>query len=73
MKTSHMRESNDVSPAGLFDGPSLWALLVQREMSSRRMVVGKIGTEEAFQVAVVEYDGVIEALTPNRADQPLDL
>ena len=27
MKTSQMGESNDASPAGLFDGPSLWALL----------------------------------------------
>ena len=52
MKTSQMRESNDASPAGSSDGPSLWTLLFQREMGSRRMIVGEVGTEEAFQVAV---------------------
>ncbi len=72
MKTSQMGESNDVSLAGSFDGPSLRALLFQGEMGSHRMV-GEIGTEEAFQVAVVEYDDVIEALTADGADQPLDV
>ena len=73
MKTSQMGESNDASPAGLFDGPSLWALLFQGEMSSRRMVVGEIRTEEAFKVAVADYNDVIEALTSNRADQSFDV
>ncbi len=42
----------------------------QGEMGSRRMVVGEIGSDEAFQVAVVEFDDVIEALTADGADQP---
>ena len=49
------------------------ALLFQGEMGSRRLVVGETRTEEAFQVAVVEYDDVIEALAPDRADQALDI
>ena len=64
-----MGKGEDVSLTGLLGGPSLWALLFLREMGSRRMVVGKIGTEQAFQVVVVEYDDGIEPLTADGADQ----
>lgn len=37
------------------------------------MVVSEVGVQKAFQVAVVEDDDVIEALTPNRADQSFDM
>lgn len=73
MKTANVREGDNFSLTGFFYGLSLWALLFQREMGSRRMLVGEIGPEETFQVAVVEYDDVIEALTPNRSDQSLAL
>ncbi len=73
MQTTQMGKGEDVSLTGLLDAPSLWALLFQGEMGSRRVVVGKIGTEEAFQVAVVQDDDVIETLAPDRADQALDI
>ena len=73
MKNANVREGDDDSLTGFRGGPPLWALLYQREMGSGRMLVGKIGTEETFQGVLVENDNVIEALTPNRADQSLDL
>ena len=38
-------------------------------MGSRRMVVGEVGAQEPFEMAVVIDDHVIEALAADRADQ----
>ena len=73
MKTSQMRESNDVSPAGLLDGASVRALLFQGEMGSCRMVIGEIGSEEPFEMGVVVDDDVIDALAADGADQAFDV
>ncbi len=73
VKTANVRESDDFSSLPSRDEGRLRALLVQREMDSRRMVGGEIRTEEGFQVAVVVDDEVIEALAADRADQALDV
>ena len=68
-----MGESNAPTLAGVFDGPSLRALLVQREMGSCRVVVSEVGAQEPFEMAVVVDDHVIDALASDRANQTLDI
>jgi hypothetical protein len=40
-------------------------------MSSRRVVIARIGFYEATQVLLTQRDDMVDALTPDRADQPL--
>ena len=67
-----MRKGKILSLLLFFDEARLRALLFQGEMGSLHVVVGEMGTEEALQVAVVEYDDMIEALTTNRANLSLN-
>ena len=73
MKAAQMGESNDPTLAGVFDVPSLRALLVQREMGSCRVVVSEVGAQEPFEMAVVVDDHVIEPLASDRANQTLGI
>ncbi len=42
-------------------------------MGPRGVVVLKILREDAHQVCLVDHDDMVEAFSPNRADQPLDV
>ena len=66
-----MRETDDVARVRRVNGSWLRALLTQREMSSRRVVVGQVRAKNATQMSFIENDMVVETVSPNRSDQPL--
>ena len=73
MKTAKVREGDNLSSLPALDEARLRALLVQGGMGACRVVVREVGAQEPFEMAVVVDDDVIEALSPNRADQALDV
>ena len=54
-----------------FDGPQVGGVLVEREMCTRLMVVGKVAGQDAMEVSLAENENAIQALAPDRADEPL--
>ena len=68
MKTADVRESNHLSAVGRCDLARFRRLLVQREMRSRSVIIGKVGSEESFEVTLVQDDDVIEALPSESVD-----
>jgi len=59
-------------PAGSwpFDRPPVGRVLVEREMRSCAVIVREVRGQDATQVAFAQNDDMIEALTPDRADEP---
>src|SRR5512145_2972590 len=47
-------------------------VLVQREVGPRLMVIGEIAGQDAAEVSLAEDEHVIQALAPDRADEPLN-
>lgn len=73
VESAKMRECDDVAGTRWMNGPWLRALLGQRQMSSGRMIVGHVGTKHAAQMVLAENDVVVEAVSSNRSDQPLNV
>lgn len=72
VKTANRLEGGDLfSIPPLYEAP-LRVLLVQRQMSSGRVTVSVVGAREWLERSLVVNNDVIEALTPDRATQPLD-
>ena len=61
----------DLSRRRRLDGPEVWGVLVEREVGSGLMVVGEIAGQDAAEVSLAEDEHVIQALAPDRADEPL--
>jgi hypothetical protein len=61
---------DDLSCDGELDRPKIGCVLVQREMGTRLMVVGEVSGQDAAEVLLAEDEHVIQALAPDRADEP---
>ena len=48
-------------------------VLIERQMSPRRIVIRDVRWNYATQVNLAEHDEMVEALPPDRADQPFDV
>ena len=59
-------------PAGRwpFDRPPVGRVLVEREMRSGAVIVREVRGQDATQVAFAQNHDMIEALTPDRTDEP---
>ena len=53
------------------DWPHVWRILLEREVSPRLVIVEKVAGQEASQVAFAQDEDMIQALTSDRADEPL--
>jgi hypothetical protein len=62
---------HDLARRGEFDRSDIWSVLVEREMGARPMVVDQIASQDAAKVSLVQDEDVIQALAPDRADEPL--
>jgi hypothetical protein len=62
---------HDLAFHGAFDGPEVGGVLVEREMCARLMVVGEVAGQDAVEVSLAKNENVIQALAPDRADEPL--
>jgi hypothetical protein len=61
----------DLSRRGELDRPEVGCVLVEREVCARLMVVSEIAGQDAVEVSLAENEHVIQALAPDRADEPL--
>ena len=53
------------------DWPHVWRILLEREVSPRLVIVEKVAGQEASQMAFAQDEDMIQALTSDRADEPL--
>ena len=65
MQATDVWDGDDSSLVRLLDRSWFRALFVQRKMCSRRVIVRKVGAKHAFQMQLIEYDDMINALAPN--------
>ena len=71
VESADFRELYDLARRGELDRPEVWSILVEREMGTRPVVVGEVPGEEAVEISLAEYEDMIQALAPDRADEPL--
>ena len=69
METAENRLGRDCSKA--LYSPMDWTVLVQSPMGPHAIVIGGKLAKDPAQVSLSEYDQVVEAFAPDRADQPL--
>ena len=73
VQASDLRDSDDVSITRWGRGARDRRVLRQSQMSSGLVVVNQVGVQDATQVPLVENDNVIQALSTDRADYPLNV
>src|SRR5262249_33222880 len=71
MQATNFGNRNDGAEFRRFNRPSIGGILVEREVSASPVIVREIRREETSQVPLAEDDDVIQALTPDRADESL--
>lgn len=50
-----------------------YTLFVQRKMPSRRVIVDKVSAKKRFEMKLIEYDDMLEALEPYGPDEPFHI
>jgi hypothetical protein len=70
MKTADFGNLHDHAHLRSLDWPPIWRILLEREVSSRRVIVREVARQEPAQMAFAQDEDVIEALAPDRADEP---
>ena len=53
------------------DWPPVRRILVEREMSASLLIVAQVAGQDATQVSCAKDENMIQALAPDRADEPL--
>ena len=71
MQSTDFGNPHDPAQRGRLDGPSVWRILLEREVSSCAVIVGEVAGQDAPQVPFAEDENVIQRLAPDRADEPL--
>jgi hypothetical protein len=62
---------HDLACGGQLDRPHIWSVLVEREMGACPVVVSEVAGQDAAKVSLAEDEHVMQALAPDRADEPL--
>jgi hypothetical protein len=60
---------HDLPRGWKLDRPEVRRVLVEGEVGARLMVIGEVAGQDAAEVALAEDEHVIQALTPDRADE----
>ena len=71
MKSADLRHFDHSTAIGGLDLTRLWAVHLQRAMSSPSVAITEVGTERALQVLLVDHNDVVEALPANCPDHAL--
>ncbi len=71
MEATHLRESHDAPVRGRLDFSWARAVVAERLMWARGVVVREVRAEQAAEMPLVEHDEVVEAFSPAGADDPL--
>ena len=59
MQATEVWECDHLTELGWLSGSGFWALIVQRKVRSRGVVVNKVGFEQSFEVAFIQHDDVV--------------
>src|SRR5213596_4169299 len=71
MQTTDFGNLHDPARLGELDGPDVQRILVEREVSTRPVVVREVASQGAAQVPFAEDEYVIQTFAPDGADEPL--
>ena len=73
VKSAYQRQLDNLAPAGRLDASRIRGVLAERQMRAARVVVlDKERSQQSSEMLLVHHDDVIEQLSPQRADHPLD-
>ena len=73
VQAADLRDFDHLSDPAWHDGAWVGAILGERKMGARSMVVLEVGRQAAAQMAFVEDHHVVQVLAANRAYDPLDI
>ena len=62
---------DDLAEFSPLNRAAVWRILVEREVSTRPVVVREVASQGAAQVPFAKDEYVIQTLAPNGADEPL--
>jgi hypothetical protein len=71
MEPADLRDGDDPATWRGFDDSWLGTVVVKRLVWPHGVVVGEVRPQEATQMSVIENEKMVEALSSNRADDPL--
>jgi hypothetical protein len=71
MKTADFGNLHDRAHFRPLDGPPIRRILLERKVSSRPVIVQEVAGQDAAEVSLAEDEHVIQALAPDRTDEPL--
>ena len=71
MQAADFWSHDDRAHLGPLDGSHVGRVLLEREMSSRAVIVDEVAGQDAAQVPLAEHKDMVQTLTANRADEPL--
>src|SRR5881296_3233261 len=71
MQATDFGNRDDRAEFRWLDGSSIGRIFVEREMSARPVIIGKVARQGAAQVSFAKDENVIQTLAPDRADDPL--
>src|SRR6187551_2585276 len=69
-KTISARSDDDVAP---LDWPTIWSVLVNSEMSPRRVVIRGVCLQDLPKMCLTPDDHMVEAFTADRPDRTFDI
>jgi hypothetical protein len=72
MESAEVRNRHDTLLGRRLERAWVRAVLVQRLMGARGIVVGQVSPQQPKEVSLVQDQEVVEALSPDRSDDPLD-
>jgi hypothetical protein len=73
MQTADLPDGHDSSAPAWLDGARVRAILVERKMRPRSVVIFDVARKDTAQMARVEDHDVVQALPTNRTDYALDV
>ncbi len=71
MQAADFWSHDDRAHLGPLDGSHVGRVLLEREMSSRAVIVDEVAGQDAAQVPLAEHKDMVQTLTAHRADEPL--
>ena len=72
LKSADIRKLDDLPKLWALDGSRIRTVHVQRPVDAPTMVVLKVAGQDALDMAVIQYDDVIQALSSDGTDQTLN-
>ena len=73
VQTTDLRDGDDSAAWRRLNRTPIGAVLLEREMGARSMVVINVRRKHSAQMALVEDDQVVQAFPPDRVDESFDV